>query len=66
MTKSQFINQVQNANGYISQAIGILEELRPNLCEGFHDEEILDDIENLIADLQSAEYQAENIAPHCE
>ena len=66
MNRQDFISRVQNANGYISQAIGILEETRTELSEGFINEEILDDIENLISDLQSAEYQAENIAPHCE
>tara|TARA_R110002153_G_scaffold29434_4_gene90462 strand:- start:1292 stop:1492 length:201 start_codon:yes stop_codon:yes gene_type:complete len=66
MKKSEFINQVQNANGYISQAIDVLEGVKMELDDSMGSEEAFEDIEHLIAELQGLEHQAENIAPHCE
>lgn len=66
MKKSEFINQVQNANGYISQAIDVLEGVKIELDDSMGSEEAFEDIEHLIAELQGLEYQVETIAPHCE
>jgi flagellin-like hook-associated protein FlgL len=66
MKKSVYISQVQTANGYISQAIDVLQGIKAELLEGFHSDEALEDVEYLITELEHLEGQAENIAPHCE
>lgn len=58
MKKTEFIEQVNLITSYISHAIETLEVINEDLCEGFHDEQIIDDIENLATELHNCEFVA--------
>lgn len=56
--------EIQKANGLISQAINMLEEVTADMNEDtFVDEAKVDEIENRIAELQHVEGELERLAP---
>ena len=58
MKKSEFIEQVNLVTSYLSHAIEILEVISEDLSEGFHDEQLMDDAEQLSYELHGCEYIA--------
>jgi|DEB0MinimDraft_6_1074348.scaffolds.fasta_scaffold73541_2 hypothetical protein len=58
MKKSEFIEQLNLVTSYLSHAIETLEVLSDDLSEGFHDEEIMDEVDHLANELHNCEYIA--------